>query len=219
MKLFIADDTCSRAVQVIANELGLNPDLVHFDVLGKTTSTGEAFFDVNPLGYVPALQLDNPQLDILTETGPITSFLADQYPQSGLTPPQGTLERAKVDVLLNFIGTEIAQKHIPLMRKLLTEAGTEWTRAKLVAAYARMDELLSDGRAYITGEQFSVVDAYLWATLWHARSGAQIGHLTKLFAWKDRVEARASVKKALSDESEIVTKHRAKIAAEAAVVA
>ncbi|MBZ9783394.1 hypothetical protein K9857_17850 [Pseudomonas sp. REP124] len=31
-KLYIADQTCSQAVQIIANEPGLNPELVHFKV-------------------------------------------------------------------------------------------------------------------------------------------------------------------------------------------
>jgi hypothetical protein len=35
MKLYIAYDTCSRAAQLVANELGLNPELIHFDVKDK----------------------------------------------------------------------------------------------------------------------------------------------------------------------------------------
>ncbi len=36
MKLYIAQATCSLAVQLVANELGLSPELVHFDVLNRT---------------------------------------------------------------------------------------------------------------------------------------------------------------------------------------
>jgi len=49
MKLYIAQATCSLAVQAIANELGLSPRLVHFDVFGKSTTEGSPFADVNPL--------------------------------------------------------------------------------------------------------------------------------------------------------------------------
>ena len=216
MKLFIADDTCSRAIQLVANELELDPEIVHYDVFGKSTSTGESFADINPLGYVPALQLDTPSRDILTETAIIASYLADQHPESGLAPRHGTLERVKLDVLLNFVGTEIAQKHIPLMRKLLTEDGAAWTRNKLVMAYARLDGMLADGRTWLTGEQFTVLDAYVWATLWHQRSGARIEHLARLFAWKERLESRPSAKKTLQDEAEIVAGHKQRIAETAA---
>ncbi|EJZ58827.1 MULTISPECIES: glutathione S-transferase family protein [Pseudomonas] len=207
MKLYIANQTCSQAVQIIANELGLTPELVHFDVFGRTTSSGEDFAAVNPLLYVPALLLDNTFNDILSETIVITSYLADQHPESGLIPARGTLERVKVDQLLTFVATEIAQKHIPLMRKLLTEDGTQWTRNKIVSAYAQLDARLADGRTWLTGDQFSVADAYVFATWWHERSGAQIEHLPHLMAWKNRIDARPSVHKALTEEAALYSKH------------
>jgi glutathione S-transferase len=212
MKLYIADQTCSQAVQIIANELGLAPELIHYDVFGKTTSTGEDFAAVNPLLYVPVLTLDNAAEDRLSETIIVTSYLADQHPEADLAPPQGTLERTRFDQLLVFIATEIAQKHIPLMRKLLTEDGTAWTRTKLVNAYKVIDDRLARS-AYVNGDTFSVADAYVWATMWHERSGAEIGHLENLMAWKARIDARPSVRKALADEAAIVAAHRASLAA------
>jgi glutathione S-transferase len=209
MKLYIADQTCSEAVQIIANELGLDLELVHFDVWNRTTSNGEDFAQINPLLYVPALQLDNADKDILTETIVITSYLADQFPEAGLVPPQGSLERAKFNQLLTFLATEIAQKHIPLMRKLLTEEGTSWTRDKLVKAYATLDADLADGRTWLTGEQFTVADAYVWGTFWHERSGAAIGHLKHLMAYKARMDERASVQKTIQDEAKVVADHKA----------
>jgi glutathione S-transferase len=213
MKLYIAQATCSLAVQAVFNELGLEPELIHYDVFGKSTTDNSHFVDVNELGYVPVLVLDDEPHEKLTETIVIASYLADQHPESGLIPAHGTIERVRMDQLLTFVATEIAQKHIPLMRKLLTEEGTAWTRAKLVNAYARFDALLADGRAYLTGDRFTVADAYVWATMWHERSGAQIGHLKNLMAYIARIEARASVKKALKDEGELVARHKLLMAA------
>lgn len=213
MKLYIARATCSLAAQLIANELGLSPELVHFNVLDRTTSNGQSFTEVNPLAYVPVLELDNDTKDRLTETIVVTSYMADQHPNAGLVPTAGTLERAKFDQLLVFIATEIAQKHIPLMRKLLSEEGTEWTRNKLVKAYTELDQRLADGRTYITGENFTVADAYVWATMWHERSGAKIDHLKNLMAYVSRVEARPSAQKALKDEAALVAAHRVRAAA------
>jgi glutathione S-transferase len=42
--------------------------------------------------------------------------IADQNPEAGLIPANGTVERVKLNQLLTFVATEIAQKHIPLMR-------------------------------------------------------------------------------------------------------
>ncbi|MBV4516594.1 glutathione S-transferase C-terminal domain-containing protein [Pseudomonas kurunegalensis] len=191
MKLYIADKTCSEAVQITANQLSLDLELVHFDVWNKSTSNGEDFAKVNPLLYVPALKLDTPDEDILTETIIITSYLADQHPEAGLAPAAGTLERTKFNQLLTFLATEIAQKHIPLMRKLLTEEGTEWTRGKLVRAYTVLDERLADGLAWLTGDRFTIADAYVWGTMWHERSGVEISHLKHLMAYKARMDVHS----------------------------
>lgn len=213
MKLYIAQATCSLAAQLVANELGLAPELVHFDVHNRTTSNGETFIDVNALAYVPVLELDNDASDRLTETIVVASYLADQHAEAGLIPAAGTLERAKFDQLLVFVATEIAQKHIPLMRKLLTDEGAEWTRNKLVAAYTELDRRLVDGRAYITGDKFTVADAYVWATMWHERSGVKIDHLENLMAYVARIEARPAAQKALRDEAEMVALHQTSAAA------
>jgi glutathione S-transferase len=213
MKLYIAQATCSLAAQLIANELRLSPELVHYDVKDRSTSNSESFAGVNPLFYVPVLELDNEARDRITETIVVTSYLADQSPEAGLIPRAGTLDRVKYDQLLVFLATEIAQKHIPLMRKLLTEAGAEWTRNKLVSAYAVLDSRLADGRAYLTGDTFTVADAYVWATMWHERSGVQIGHLKNLMTYVARVEARPSAQKALKDEAELVALHQSRAAA------
>jgi glutathione S-transferase len=213
MKLYIAQATCSLAVQAIFNELGLSPELVHYDVFGKTTSDNVSFANVNPLAYVPVLELDNADKERMTETIIIASYLADQHPESGLIPPHGTLERVRMDQLLTFVATEIAQKHIPLMRKLMTEEGVAFTTNKLLTAYAALDARLADGRAYLTGEQFTVADAYVWATMWHERSGVKLDHLEHLMAYVARVEARPSAQKALKDEAEVVSHHKEQVTA------
>lgn len=211
MKLYIAKATCSLAVQAVANELGLSPDLVHFDVFGKSMSEDGNFADVNALLYVPVLETE--QGDHLTETIVITSYLADQHPESGLIPRHGTIERVRMDQLLTFIATEIAQKHIPLMRKLMTPEGIAFHTGKLLSAYGTLDARLADGRAYLTGEQFTVADAYVWATMWHERSGVNLDHLTNLQAYLARIESRPAVRRALEDEAAVVARHEQRLAA------
>lgn len=215
MKLYIADATCSQAVQVIANELGLSPELIHFDVFGKSTSNGSKFTDVNSLQYVPVLELDDAAKTRLTETIIITSYLADQHPAAGLIPGRGTLERVKMDQLLTFIATEIAQKHIPLMRKLMNPEGIAYHTHKLRTAYGVLDAQLADGRSYLTGDLFTVADAYVWATMWHERSGVNLDHLANLKAYIGRINARPSVQKALKEEADLVAIHKEQLAAAA----
>jgi glutathione S-transferase len=99
------------------------------------------------------------------------------------------------------------------MRKLMKPEGIEFHKNKLLAAYGKLDAMLSDGRSFLTGEQFTVADAYVWATMWHPRSGVNLDHLTNLMAYVARVENRPSAQKALKDEAEIVARHREMLAA------
>lgn len=207
MKLYIAHGTSSHAAQIVANELDLDIELVHYDVVGKTTSNGEDFSAINPLLYVPALQLDNDEKYVLTEAVVIGAYLADQAGATDLIPAQGTFERVKFDQLLAFMATELAQKHIPLMRKLMNEEGIAFNYRKLVAAYTLLNERFADGRRFLTGDNFTVADAYMFATWRHERSGAPIGHLRDLMDYKKRLDARPSVQKALRDDAEIFNRH------------
>lgn len=210
MKLYIAKATCSRAPQTVINEIGLDVELVLYDVPGRTTSSGEDFGTVNRFRYVPVLELDNDARDGISEAPVIAAYLADLHPSRGLIPPPGSLERLKVDQGLCFIATEIAQKHIPLMRQHMNDVGRPWMLERLAQAYALFDEQLADGRRWLTGPQFGVLDIYLWATMWQDRSGAQIDHLQHLAAWARRVEARPSVQRTLADEAAMVRAHAAR---------
>ncbi|KAL6861958.1 glutathione S-transferase [Trichoderma novae-zelandiae] len=213
--LYIAHDTCSRATQLIANELSFDIELIHFDVFGKSTSNGDDFAAVNPLLYVPCLKLDNENKDVISETIVICSYFADQHPEAGLIPAAGTLDRVKYDQVLVQLATEIAQKHIPLMRKLMTPEGVDFHSNKLQKAYKLLDDRLAVN-PYLFGENLTVADAYVWGTLWNSRSGVDISHLKNITAWKERLEARPAAIKTLKDEAEIVALHKAKIAASSA---
>ncbi|KAL7920211.1 glutathione S-transferase [Trichoderma austrokoningii] len=231
MKLYIGNNTCARAAQLVANELGVKHELVFVDVFSKACSSGEEFSTINPLLYVPVLKLDN-ENHIISETVVISSYLADQHPESGMLPPPGTLERVKADQSLVQLTTEIAQKHIPLILKLMTEQGiyissekshltryckliieqcTQIYTSKLLKAYQLLDDRLADNRPYLFGDTFTVADAYVWGTFWNSRSGVNIQHMNNLTAWKARVDARPAAIKTLKEEAEIMAIHTAQI--------
>ena len=207
MKLYIARATCSRAPQAVFNELGLEVELVLYDIPSQTTSSGEDFGRVNRFRYVPVLEFSHGAVQHMSEASVITVYLADLHPERGLIPPWGTPERLQVDESLMFIATEIAQKHISLMRGHVNEAGLAWTRERIVQAYELFDERLADGRPWLAGTQFGVLDIYLWATMWQDRSGVQIAHLKQLADWQERIEARPSIRKTLMDEAALVQAH------------
>ena len=78
MKLYYAPGACSQASHIALRESGLDFQLEKVDLRQKVTASGEDYRTINPLGYVPALQLDTG--DVITEGPAIMQFIADQAP-------------------------------------------------------------------------------------------------------------------------------------------
>ncbi|MBP7981225.1 MAG: glutathione S-transferase N-terminal domain-containing protein, partial [Tolumonas sp.] len=87
MKLYYAPGACSQASHIALREAGLDFQLERVDLRKKVTASGEDYRQINPQGYVPALQLDNG--DVLTEGPAIMQFIADHAPAAGLLPTEG----------------------------------------------------------------------------------------------------------------------------------
>ena len=90
---------------IVLVESGLSFDAVKVDEHTKVTDGGGDYRSVNPLGYVPALQLEDGS--VLTEAASIAQYVADRVPAKKLAPPNGTLDRAKLQSWLNFISSEL----------------------------------------------------------------------------------------------------------------
>src|SRR5574338_532293 len=105
MKLYYAAGACSLAPHIVLREAGAPFSLVRVDLRAHRTEDDQDYTAINPKGYVPALELDDGQL--LTEVPAIVQYIADQHPAAGLAPSPGTLERARLQEWLTFIGTEV----------------------------------------------------------------------------------------------------------------
>ena len=100
MKLFYAPGSSSLLPHIVLYEAGLPFVAVRINEHSKVIEGGGDFRNVNPLGYVPALMLDNGTL--LTEGAAIVQYIADQVPSKTLAPPNGTIDRTKLKSWLNF---------------------------------------------------------------------------------------------------------------------
>ena len=126
-------------------------------------TTGEDYRAVNPLGYVPALRLDDGT--VLTENSAILQYIADQYPEAQLAPPASDrVGRAKLRQWLSFISAEL---HKGLMTPLLGDKTPPevkaWTVSKYAPRLAYLDAKLKD-REFLL-DRFSVADGYLTTVL------------------------------------------------------
>ncbi|MEO8223498.1 MAG: glutathione transferase GstA [Gammaproteobacteria bacterium] len=203
MKLYYSPGACSLSPHIVAQEAGINLDLVKVDLASKTVASDGDFWAINPKGSVPVLQLDSGET--LTEGPAIVQYLADLKPEAKLAPANGTFPRARLQEVLNYITSEIHKSYSPLFNaQILPEVRAERV-AYLRKRYALLDQQLS-GRQYLLGDQFSVADAYLFTvTRWAALVKVDLSDYANLQAFQQRVAARPAVQAALKAEGLIRT--------------
>ncbi len=193
MKLFYSPGVCSLFSHIIIREVGLSFELVNVDFKNK----GD-FLDINPKGLVPALQLDNGE--VLTEGVAIVQYIVDQNPECKLLASNGTWERAKALEWLNFIATEVHKSHYPLFHPETGQAAQKIYMDKIQVAYEYIEKYLNR-HAYLLGNDFSAVDAYLFTILgWASMVKIDLTKWSKISEFKDKVSARPKVQETLRAE-------------------
>ncbi len=201
MELYFAPLACSMSARIALAEAGAAIDLIEVDThAGRVLATGEDYRDVNSLGYVPALRLDDGT--VLTENSAILQYIADQYPDAELAPPASDrVGRAKLRQWLSFISAEL---HKGLMTPLLGDKTPHevkaWTLSKYLPRLAYLDAKLKD-REFLL-DQFSVADGYLATVLNWTRATPQIdlAAYPNVRAYLERMRARPSFAHALATE-------------------
>ncbi|MDB4952779.1 MAG: Glutathione S-transferase [Myxococcales bacterium] len=200
MKLYYSPGACSLSPHIVLREAGRTFELERVDLKTHRTATGVDFYTINPKGYVPALQLDGPGSDILTEGPAVVQYIADLVPYSHLAPPNGTFARYHMQELLNFISTEIHKQFSPLFLPDTPEPIKERQRGKLSERFLYISQNLID-KGYLTGESFTVADAYLFTMLrWCGRFDIDLAIWPNLNDYFHRVEERPAVQAALAAE-------------------
>ena len=141
MQLFYAPGACSLSPHIVLNEAGLSYARVKVDTKTKAMEGGD-YKSVNPLGYVPALRLDDGT--VLTEGPAIVQYIADQVPDKQLAPPNGTLQRTQLQAWLNFISSELHKGFSPLFNPAMPDAAKQHFRERLATRFQHLDRHLAD---------------------------------------------------------------------------
>lgn len=200
MKLYYFPHACSLAPHIVLRELALPFELVRVDNQAKTTANGEDFLQINPKGYVAALQLDNGE--VLTEASAILQYLADLRPAAGLAPTNGSWARVRLQEWLNFIATEIHGGLAVFFNAAIQGEVRAMFQATLFKRLAILQQTL-EGQEYVLGAQYSVADAYLFVVLrWAAFHAIDLAEWPALAAFQQRIGQRPAVVAALATESQ-----------------
>lgn len=198
MKLYYAPGACSLSPHIVLREIGADFDLTRVDLKSHRTEDDQDYMATNPKGYVPALQLDDGA--ILTEGPAIVQYLADRHPSARLAPPAGSLERARLQEWLTFIGTEIHKSFGVFFNP---SAGEDWKSHARQAIKRRLAYVADSlgSRPYLLGEDFSCADAYMFVMLrWAGKFEIDLAEWPVLRDYLDRIAARPKVKEALAAE-------------------
>ena len=198
MKLYYSPGVCSLSPHIALHEAGLAFEAVMASTKTHQLADGTDYYTINPLGYVPLLELDDGTR--LTEGPAIVQYIADLAPEKNLAPANGTLARYKLQSWLTFIGTEIHKSFSPLFYPNTPEDYKTTVKEKLLSRFQWLDSQLAD-KPYLMGEQFTVADGYLFTVSnWTARVGPDISALANLQAYRARVGARPAVQAAMRAE-------------------
>lgn len=162
MKLYFSPGACSLAPHIALLATGSPFQAERVSLRTKLTAGGRDYRQLNPKGSVPALELDHGM--VLTENVALLLYVADQAPESGLAPADGSFARYQLVEWLSYLASEVHKRFSPLFTPGLTEQGRETAWAALAGPLGFLASKV-DGERNLMGASFTVADAYLFAIL------------------------------------------------------
>lgn len=204
MILYSIPGSCSLAPHIALIETQTPYIYQIIDPKNKRTPEGHSFLDINPLGLVPAIA--HPELGLMTEVTALLEWLHYSKPELQLLFTQNPTQLFQTKKWLNFIATEIHKGFSPLFDRQLTIEARERLRSKLVQRLNLLHKHLSDN-LYVMGNQWTLVDAYLFTVLqWAEKVEINLDLFPIFKRYIHQNLLRDSVQKALEIESEKLKK-------------
>ncbi len=198
MKLFYKPGACSLSPHIALFEAGLPFTTDRVQGADKPTRGGVDYKALNPKGYVPALLLDDGQL--LTEGVAIVQYIADQAPAKKLAPPNGTLERYRLQEWLNFIATELHKGISPLFNPKYPDDLRKAQKERVLDRFGYVNKQLT-GKTFLMGDAFTVADCYLYViSTWLPRVGVELTDMPALTSYLAKLAERPAFKSAIEAE-------------------
>lgn len=193
MKLYYAPGACSLADHIALNETETPHQRIRVDLKTHETEDGRDFREINPKGYVPALELDDGS--ILTENIAILTYIADT---AGRMIPASGVDRYRVLEMLAYISTELHKNYKAFFNPVSSDLEKEEAGATLAKRLAFIGTKLN-GNRFLFGDLISIADCYLFVMLMWARKN-EVELQPSLLSYFDRMRDRPAILKALKEE-------------------
>ena len=199
MKLFFKPGACSLASHIMLHEVDETFEIEAVDTEAGRTATGLEFSEISPNGYVPALEIKDGVH--LSEGVSILQYIADNNPESAYAPQPGSLERARLQQFLNFAAAELHKAWSPLFASGSSDQEKRAAVRKVSSKFDYLESVLSDGREYLVGNQFSVADAYTFVLVnWANFKAIDLSPWPNLYAYLKRIADRPATQAAMAAE-------------------
>jgi glutathione S-transferase len=206
LALYFSPGACSMASHIGLEESGAayeeRPTL-----LAKGEQKTDAYLKINPRGKVPALAVDG---KVITENTAILTYIARQLPSKNLLPANPVDEAGCIATMawLSNVVHPSYQRYFRPERFAEGDAAIatvkETARKSFWENLKEIDGML-DGKQWIMGEQFTVVDGYALVFYgWGVRAKLPIDELANYTAWKERMLKRPAVRKILESEKNVL---------------
>lgn len=190
---YYAPGSIAFAPHMLLEELGIEHALERV-LTGEEQQKLPAFLEVNPLGRLPALRLDDGR--VLTETAAVLQYIAALKPEANMVPADPWL-RARCHEWLSLIGTTMHPAYALIIRpdRVISEASThdvlrKESRARFIALLRHCETRIPED-GWLLGAELTVADLNLAVmVMWARFIKVPLDELPRLKAWFKRVSAR-----------------------------
>ena len=199
MKLYVAPGPNSYRVRIFMAEKGIELPLVELDYAKREHKAPE-FLKLNSLGQVPVLEFDDGT--VITESVAICRYLESLHPTPALfgsdAVNKGKIEmwnrRMEQEVFATIGNVVLHSDEFFKDRHVQIPAFAEAQRKAIPQKWAWLDREMSDGRAYLAGDEFSMADINGMVTLWLSEvfSFEVPPKLANVARWNERLRQRPS---------------------------
>jgi glutathione S-transferase len=204
LKLYYTAGTCSLASHIALEDAGAAYETVRISF--KTDQQNSAdYLAVNPKGRVPALVTDR---GVLTETPAMLAYIAQSFPKAQLAPLDDPFGFAQVQAFNSYICSTVHVAHSHRMRgyRWASEQSSFADMQRMVprsvgACYAMIERNMLRG-PWVMGEGYTICDPYLFTlSQWMEGDGVDPSNFPKVKEHRQRMSQRASVRKAIAEET------------------
>lgn len=197
MKLFYAPGACSLASHIVLAEIGKPYEIEAVDLRAKKTASGADYFAINPRGAVPALQIS--EGNVLTQGPAILQYIGDHSANDAFKPAAGTIERARLQEALGFVG-DLHKASGALFNPALDEAGRTAAVAEITRRLTQLEAMIPAEGKFILGDDYTQADAYAFTVINWSRQTIDLTQFPRISALMAAVGARPATLVALKAE-------------------